>query len=233
MADVQLPDAWRKLVVERLAPFRPLKIFVFGSRARGGAREHSDVDLLVVLERVENGRDVEDQLRRTLDGAPFAKDVIVATPELLAERGDAVGFIYRRVMREGAVIFGVDDRDAKTWLRYAEEDLQAAEAFAGRQGFAPRVACYHAQQAAEKALKAVLVGEGHEVVLTHDLRVLRDLLPPGARAADIDVDLSGLSKWHIHGRYPGAWGEATHDDAQAAVKAARAIVEAARADLAE
>ena len=196
MPDVQLPDAWRELVVERLAPFRPLKIFVFGSRARGGARAHSDVDLLVVLERVEDGRDIETELRRALDGAPFAKDVVVATPELLAERGDAAGFVYRRVLREGAVIYGVDDRDAETRLRYAEEDLQAAEAFAERQGFAPRVACYHAQQAAEKALKA-LVGEGRDVVLTHDLRVVHDLLAPGTSAARVDVDLGWLSKWHI------------------------------------
>ena len=125
----------------------------------------------------------------------------------------------------------MDDRDAQTWLRYAEEDLEAAEAFSGRPGFAPRVACYQAQQAAEKALKAVLVAEGRDPVLTHHLRVLQDLVAPGTRVASLNVDLDALSRWHIQGRYPGDWGEATRDDALAAIGVARSVVEAAREDV--
>jgi HEPN domain-containing protein/predicted nucleotidyltransferase len=225
-----LPQEWRDLIVERLAPFRPVRIFVFGSRARGDGREVSDVDLLVVLER-GNGSDVQAELLRALDGVPFAKDVIAATPEQMEERGDAPGLIYRKALREGTVIYGVDERDASTWIRYAREDLDAAELVAGRPGFAPRVACYNAQQAAEKAFKALLVAEGQDVILTHDLRVLRDLVAPGSRAAKLDVDLAWLSGWQIKGRYPGDWGEATEADARAAIAAARAVVDAAEQDL--
>jgi HEPN domain-containing protein len=228
LSSVQLPDEWRRLVVERLAPFKPEKIIVFGSRARGDAREESDVDLLVVLDDAD-GRGRE--LSRALDGVPFANDVLMATPETMERRGDAVGTVYRRALREGAIIYGVDDRDAQTWLRYAEEDLDAAETFSARRGFAPRVACYHAQQAAEKAFKALLVAERREPVLTHDLRVLRDLVAPSSQAAAVDVDLAGLSGWNIKGRYPGDWSEATTDDAREAIRAAREIVEAARKDV--
>ncbi len=227
---VQLPSEWRELIVERLAPFEPRQIFVFGSRARGEASEQSDVDLLVVLaEDGERERDVE--LLGALEGVPFAKDVVAVTAEHLRRRGDAIGTVYRRALREGTVIYGVDERDAMTWLRYAEEDLRAAELVATRPGFAPRVACYHAQQAAEKALKVVLVGEEQDVILTHDLRVLRDLSQPGSRTAAIGVDLDRLSTWQVKGRYPGDWGEATRGDAREAIDAARAVVEAARADL--
>lgn len=47
--------------------------------------------------------------------------------------------------------------EARRWLRYAQEDLVAAEAMVGQPKMAPRHACWLAQQAAEKALKAVLV----------------------------------------------------------------------------
>jgi HEPN domain-containing protein len=223
-----LPDEWRRLVIERLAPFHPEKIIVFGSRARGEGRRDSDVDLLVVVDDVDGRR---EEVRRALGGLPFAKDVVLATPETMKRRGDAVGTVYRRALREGAIIYGVDDRDAQTWLRYAEEDLEAAEAFSARPGFAPRVACYHAQQAAEKALKAVLVAEGRDPILTHDLHVLHDLVAPETRTAAITVDLDALSRWHIQGRYPGDWSEATPEDARAAIGAARSVVEAAREDV--
>jgi uncharacterized protein len=226
-----LPDEWRRLVIERLARFEPEKIIVFGSRARGEARAESDVDLLVVLDGVENSRDREAEVIGALKGVPFAKDVVVATPELLARRGDALGTVYRRALREGAIIYGVDDRDAQMWLRYAEEDLQAAQTFSARPGFAPRISCYHAQQAAEKAFKALLAGEGREHVLTHDLRVLHDLVAPAARAATASIDLGSLSRWYIQGRYPGDWSEATTDDAREAVEAARSVLGAAREEI--
>jgi len=228
----QLPDEWRDLIVARLAALDPLQILVFGSRARGEGSEDSDVDLLVVVNDDGNGRDLSVEGRRALQDAPFAKDVVVTTRAALEQRGDTPGLIYRRALREGRVIYGVDDRDGRTWLRYAEEDLGVAELVATRPGFAPRVACYHAQQAAEKAYKALLVAEGQDVVLTHDLRVLRDLVAPGKRAATLEIDLAWLSAWHIKGRYPGDWGEATQEDARRAIELARAVVDAARADIA-
>jgi HEPN domain-containing protein/predicted nucleotidyltransferase len=225
-----LPDEWRRLVIERLAPFGPEKIIIFGSRARGEARPDSDVDLLVVFDGVEDGRDLEVELLGALASVPFAKDVIVATSELLSRRGDAVGTVYRRALREGMVIYGVDDRDAQTWLRYAEEDLQMAERTAEGRGFAPRWACFLAQQAAEKALKGMLIAHRIDFPPTHDLERLQDLAPSG-RVTKLDVDLRRLSRWSTRGRYPGDWGEATQADAREAIAAARALVDAAREDI--
>ena len=226
-----LPDDRREANVERLAPFDPVSIYVFGSRARGDGHEESDVDLLVVLERLDDGRGVTLELRRALAGLPFAKDVVAADIATLARRGDSIGTVYRQALREGAVIYGVDERDSTTWLRYAEEDLSAAEQMVGRRGFAPRWGCFLAQQAAEKAVKAVLVEEETPFPATHDLERLRDLLPTERAVARIEVDLARLSEWATRGRYPGAWTDATKADARASVKTARAVVEAARADL--
>ena len=52
-----------------------------------------------------------------------------------------------------------DDRlqEMRRWLCYAQENLGAAEAMLGRASIVPRHVCWLAQQAAEKAIKAVLV----------------------------------------------------------------------------
>lgn len=55
-----------------------------------------------------------------------------------------------------------DDADAviaitTRWLHYAMEDLTEAEAMVRRPDYAPRHACFLAQQGAEKSLKAMLV----------------------------------------------------------------------------
>ena len=85
----QLPDEWRRLVIERLEPFGPEKIIVFGSRARGAAREHSDIDLLVVLEGVDGDGKVQSELSVRYPGAEpdasrsDAQEALAAAHELV------------------------------------------------------------------------------------------------------------------------------------------------------
>jgi HEPN domain-containing protein len=97
-------------------------------------------------------------------------------------------------------------------------------------GFALRWACYLAQQAAEKAIKAALVSAGIRFPFIHDLAKLRDLVPSGTEVAQLEADLQSLSAWAEAGRYPPEQ-EATVEDARVAVTLARAIVDAARADI--
>lgn len=225
-------EAWIPEIVQRLVrEFDPLKIILFGSHARGDGRDGSDVDLLVVLPHVDRKGETGVAMLQVLGDVPIAKDVIVTTPEELARRGDAIGSVYRAALREGRIIYGVDERDSKTWLRYASEDLEAAELVARGPGFAPRIACYQAQQAAERALKAVLVKDARPIPVTHDLRVLRDLVAEERESAKLEVDLAWLSGWNIRGRYPGDWEAATDADALRAIEAAQAILEAARRDI--
>jgi len=91
--------------VERIArQFAPLRIILFGSRARGQARPDSDLDLLVVLPRVENKRQMAVRIGNALSDLPMSKDIIVTTPEEIAERGDIVGRVLRPALREGKVV---------------------------------------------------------------------------------------------------------------------------------
>ena len=103
--------------------------------------------------------------------------------------------------------------EARRWLRYAREDLMAAEALRQQPNAAPRHVCWLSQQAVEKALKAVLVFLEIDFPRSHDLDVLRNLIPEGWRVHVEHPDLADLTEWAVEARYPGDWPEATQVDA--------------------
>jgi HEPN domain-containing protein len=119
--------------------------------------------------------------------------------------------------------------EAQRWLRFADEDIDTAEALCADPDIVPRHACWLAQQAAEKAL--ALVVEGINFPFRHDLDAPRRMLPQGWRVRTEHPDLAELTEWAVEARYPGDWPEATVDDANRAVAQARAVVESVRADL--
>ncbi|MBI4491332.1 MAG: HEPN domain-containing protein [Chloroflexi bacterium] len=121
--------------------------------------------------------------------------------------------------------------EVRRWLRYACEDLAAAEALVGSPDAAPRHACFLAQQAAEKALKAVLVYSRVEFPFRHDLDTLRDLVPTGWHLKQEHPDLAGLTEWAVEARYPGDWPDPTEADARNAANQARAVWESVLRDL--
>jgi HEPN domain-containing protein len=121
-------------------------------------------------------------------------------------------------------------RVLRRWLRCAEDDLRSAEILL-RQGGVPRISCFHAQQAAEKSIKAIFVFLQVDFPFTHDLNRLRDMLPEGWAVKEDFPDLAGLSEWAVEPRYPGDLREATKEEAQTAVEQARNVYETALKDL--
>jgi len=85
--------------------FNPQKIILFGSYARGDYGPDSDLDLMVVMDRVESPRSESVRLRRALRGLLTPIDIIVATPEQLERHKNTLGLIYRNVLAEGKVIY--------------------------------------------------------------------------------------------------------------------------------
>jgi HEPN domain-containing protein len=123
--------------------------------------------------------------------------------------------------------------EVRRWLRYAREDLEAAESLLAEETHAPRHPCWLAQQAAEKALKAALVFLEVDFPRRHDLDALRNLLPGDWLVRSQQPDLAELTEWAVEARYPGDWPDASEENAQRAVQQARAVYESVRGDLAQ
>ena len=93
-------------MVERIVSrFRPQKIILFGSHARGDALPDSDVDLLIVMSVTGSKRQKAVKIGVALHDIPIAKDVIVVTPEEFEWRKDVVGTIEWPASREGKVLY--------------------------------------------------------------------------------------------------------------------------------
>lgn len=92
----------------------------------------------------------------------------------------------------------------REWVTRAENDLLAATHLLKLARRAPTdVTCFHAQQCAEKYLKALLAYRDIDFPKTHDLDLLARRLPNGLRAL-FDVNaLTALTPHATISRYPG------------------------------
>lgn len=114
--------------------------------------------------------------------------------------------------------------EARRWLRFAQQDLLVADRLAHDTAMPPRHACWLAQQAAEKSIKAVLVYLDIEFPWHHDLDALRNLVPNEWVFTQKHSDLSDLTQWASEARYPTALSEPTEADARKAVGQAHDIL---------
>ncbi|MHB8762909.1 MAG: HEPN domain-containing protein [Deferrisomatales bacterium] len=96
--------------------------------------------------------------------------------------------------------------DPLEWLNHARSDLRLAELAVGRDVL-PEQLCFHAQQACEKALKAVLLRRRVEFPFTHDLAELVETAEAAGLAIPPEVARADeLTPFAVETRYPGLWG---------------------------
>jgi HEPN domain-containing protein/predicted nucleotidyltransferase len=237
-----------EVAVQRLqAVFDAEEIVLFGSWAYGTPRPDSDIDLLVVLHPTDEppaGRQRRAMQalgangRRRVDGHVWAY-----TPEELLEQLRRGSTAVRDALAKGTRLFPADGHSRyvdlagewsatgaeETLLQKAREDLDTAEVLSqvvgNRMGQWWTVA-FHAQQAAEKALKALIYHLGGEPERTHSLSDLAE------KAAGLDAArgrplflkyqprLAELGKHAVQPRYTDA-PPISEAEARAAVAIAR------------
>jgi len=86
-------------------------------------------------------------------------------------------------------------------------------------------ACFHAQQCAEKALKALLIQRGIDFPRTHVLETLLDLLTAAGIRIPPQVDEAFvLTQYAVETRYPGEWEPVTEEEARMALDLAAEVL---------
>lgn len=118
---------------------------------------------------------------------------------------------------------------ARSWLAKAADDLTIAELVLNSDVGVEWAACFHAQQAAEKAVKAVLVHLGADFPKSHRLDRLAGLLPASTDPGFDIAALTELAPWAVAGRYPEDIENPTPVEARRLVELALEAVRQAKA----
>lgn len=84
----------------------PARILLFGSYARGDAREDSDLDFLVIEPRVDDRAKEMVRLRRILRPLRIPADVLVYSTEEVERWSAQTGSALYWALREGKVVHG-------------------------------------------------------------------------------------------------------------------------------
>ncbi|HDL85855.1 MAG TPA: HEPN domain-containing protein [Candidatus Acetothermia bacterium] len=120
---------------------------------------------------------------------------------------------------------------ASRWLAFAKEDLQMAQLAMKERLY--NQACFHTQQGAEKALKALIAERGKLPPKTHKLIDLISILCM-PELEELRRDLLLLDRFYLPTRYPdalpGILAEAlpTQEDAKVALEKATFVVDVCR-----
>ncbi len=113
--------------------------------------------------------------------------------------------------------------DPREWLNRARSNLALAKA--KRKGVYLEDLCFDAQQAAEKAIKALLIKVDVDFPYVHDLAELLTLLEKSGQKIPTSIrQAEGLSRYAVFTRYPGMGPQIKQKEYKEAVKIAGQVV---------
>jgi predicted nucleotidyltransferase len=89
-----------------VAAANPVKVILFGSRARGTAHPGSDLDILVIERDPVSAHQEAVRLRRLLRDLEIPIDIIVVGQSFAKRYGDIPGSVLYPALQEGTVLYG-------------------------------------------------------------------------------------------------------------------------------
>lgn len=108
------------------------------------------------------------------------------------------------------------------WLRHAQSDLALAGIELPREVLYNEL-CFHAQQAVEKSIKAVLLHFDIEFRKAHDIDYLITLLPVEAALPSEANEVASLTSYAVIFRYPGDYEDVSEEEYQWAIEIAQVV----------
>lgn len=121
----------------------------------------------------------------------------------------------------------LDHRDVEPWFAIAEADLAILELIWRDKSASPGMfggGCFHAQQAAEKALKGLLIAQDLPAPRTHDLIALFRSLPDQPSSLALREPTARLNEYGVGPRYPTTYAPRSKVELSAARDDAKSIV---------
>ena len=105
----RIPQAAIDDVVEQIVEkFKPLRIILFGSYARGKPQPESDLDLLVIMKTTLHETEQALRIHQGIDYL-FGLDLLVYTPEHLAQRLEWGDSFLQEAVEHGKVLYEATD----------------------------------------------------------------------------------------------------------------------------
>ena len=159
----KVDEEFLKEVVRRIvSAVDPVKIILFGSHAYGKPKKGSDLDIMVVVDKIENTRrEIVLRIREALSDFLIGKDIVVVTTQEIEDWKEVPQAFVTYVVKRGRILYEKKIDLVKLWIRKAENDLVAAEHLLTVRPHTPYdTICFHAQQCAEKYLRLSLSSTG-------------------------------------------------------------------------
>jgi HEPN domain-containing protein len=120
---------------------------------------------------------------------------------------------------------GEDPSSPLAWLERARSNLNLARGGHRIKGVYLEDLCFEAQQAAEKALKAVCISLGADFPKTHSLPTLLDILEgAGLVLPPAVINSAILTQYAVRTRYPGGIEPITRSEYDSAVDLAGSVI---------
>jgi uncharacterized protein len=243
------PEELDRVVRRLVQEFDPVAVYLFGSRARGDAREDSDYDLMLVLAddntRVRSRQALWERAQsERIDVKPFLSRV-----GAFEWRRHEVGTLVYEVQVDGIRLHPASGADlragghrtggrksmnmevVKEWLEQIERDLRAARLCCQGEDAVPDRAAYHVQQAAEKLTRAALIAHEIRPRKGHMIGEFAKRLPRRFPDRDCFLALERFTKFVWVPRYPDEPGAPPEPEPSAAeVRTWIAEIDALKAD---
>ena len=208
------------LIVTR---YRPSRVVLFGSRARGDFKSDSDYDFLIEVAEVPED-DVLGAQRMIYFNHLGQHDVQihVRLPGELEGHANDPGSIDWDVVREGVLLYNRESPATRVaprmavredsrgpadfvgeWLRLAQQDISLAEELEPKMKQYEESICFHCQQSAGKYLKALIISSGTHPLKSHQLTGLLDQAKTaGFELSALLADCKYLTPFAVDLRYP-------------------------------